>query len=481
MDEGSGGGGRRRLLALVAALLGWRACVYVVERAQEERSKIKSIEDVPETAMDLLRRLNWTSAVEEHLESMVQPSARVSAEAPKHPLVLVPGIISCGLELWRPGACFGKRFFRERLWGGLGMARTAMANISCWLDHVSLDPSTGLDREGQAVRAALGWAGADYFAPGYWLWSKLLSNAAALGYDRSTMHVACYDWRLSFRNLERRDQFLTRLKAEVEILAAAHDKVVVVGHSMGATLVTFFLSWCELGDPGWTDRHVHAVVSLGGSLLGAVGPLGAVLSGEMKATAMLGMLNELIDSQLSFLNKTRQRDIYRSLGAMGALLPKGGDALWGDDLVSVRTAGAGEADEADEATFGVDAIRAALAAELPDGASILDYDPRPRWPSRRPRVGAGAAERLAAASENPLNAPLPAAPNLTVYCLYGTRVPTEIRYKYARDGAPPTAAELGTIDYALDDGTYESGVENGTHDQCPNVPELLVLILMPCR
>ena len=61
------------------------------------------------------------------------------------------------------------------------------------------------------------------------------------------------------------------------------------------------------------------------------------MSGEMKATAMLGKVNELIDSQMSFLNKTQQRDIYRSLGALGALLPKGGDAVWGGDVVTVRS------------------------------------------------------------------------------------------------------------------------------------------------
>jgi len=231
--------------------------------------------------------------------------------------VLVPGIISCGLELWRPGACYGRGWFRERLWGGLGMARAAVKNISCWLDHISLNATTGLDRDGHEVRAALGWSGAEYFAPGYWLWAKILANAAEVGYDRSTMHMACYDWRLSFRNLERRDGYLSRLKAEVEVLARQRgEKAVVVGHSMGAALALFFFSWCEAGDPGWVDAHVHAFVSLGGSLLGAVGPLGAILSGEMKATAMLGKVNELIDSQMSFLNKTQQRDIYRSLGAI---------------------------------------------------------------------------------------------------------------------------------------------------------------------
>ena len=77
------------------------------------------------------------------------------------------------------------------------MARAILRNVSCWLDHMSLDAETGLDKAGHEVRAAEGYAGADYFAPGYWLWSKLLVEAAAVGYDRNLMHLACFDWRLS--------------------------------------------------------------------------------------------------------------------------------------------------------------------------------------------------------------------------------------------------------------------------------------------
>lgn len=476
---------RRLAAGALVALVAYRLRTSYLK----ERAKIVRIADVPEPAADLLRRLGWTAHVEEHLESRIRPSARAAGDKPKHPLVLVPGIISCGLELWRPGACYGRGWFRERLWGGLGMARAAVKNISCWLDHISLNATTGLDRDGHEVRAALGWSGAEYFAPGYWLWAKVLANAAEVGYDRSSMHMACYDWRLSFRNLERRDGYLSRLKAEVEVLTRQRgEKAVVVGHSMGAALALFFFSWCEAGDPGWVDAHVHAFVSLGGSLLGAVGPLGAILSGEMKATAMLGKVNELIDSQMSFLNKTQQRDIYRSLGALGALLPKGGDAVWGGDVVTVRSRnrsdlecdvlfceeGAENATAADDEALGVDAIRRGLAADLPRGASILDYDPaarRPRrtatgaglWPWRaRPRAAAAAERRLAAASENPLNAALPAAPKMTVYCLYGTGIDTERRYHYARRGPGRHAADLGTIDYERADSGVESGDGDGT-------------------
>ena len=291
----------RRLL--VWAALGALACVWI--RGYEKQ--LKSMDDVPEVAQDVLRRFNWTDELEYHFEKKRRPSQDVDGTA-KHPLVMVPGIISCGLELWQPGDCFGDDFFRTRLWGGLGMGRAILRNFSCWLSHMTLDADTGLDQGGREVRAAEGFAGCDYFAPGYWLWAKIFAESAAVGYDRNSMYVACYDWRLSYPNLERRDRYFTRLKHEIELLVKHNnDTVVLVGHSMGATLSFYFLSWSELVDPGFAERHVHAFVSLGGSLLGAIGPLGNMLSGEMQATAALGPINDLIDTYGKELTREMRR------------------------------------------------------------------------------------------------------------------------------------------------------------------------------
>ena len=113
----------RRLL--VWAALGALACVWI--RGYEKQ--LKSMDDVPEVAQDVLRRFNWTDELQSHFEKKRRPSADVGGTA-KHPLVMVPGIISCGLELWQPGECFGDDFFRTRLWGGLGMGRAILRNFS---------------------------------------------------------------------------------------------------------------------------------------------------------------------------------------------------------------------------------------------------------------------------------------------------------------------------------------------------------------
>mmetsp|Transcript_28528 Transcript_28528/g.88281 ORF Transcript_28528/g.88281 Transcript_28528/m.88281 type:complete len:566 (-) Transcript_28528:14-1711(-) len=439
----------RRRLATAAAIavlsMGWLRAADVVRRT-------KTVDDVPDLAIDLLHRMNWTQRVVDHLESRRSPSSRINGTA-KHPLVLVPGIISCGLELWKPGECFGRGLFRQRLWGGLGMARAILRNVSCWLDHMSLDAETGLDKADHEVRAAEGYAGADYFAPGYWLWSKLLVEAAAVGYDRNLMHLACFDWRLSYANLERRDQYFTRLKSEIEILVKRDGvKAVLLGHSMGASVCMFFLSWVELNEPGWTEKHIHTFVSLGGSLLGAVAPLGAVLSGEMQATAQLGHVNELLDRYAPHLTRSEQRDVYRSLGGLGSLLPKGGDAVWGEDLVRLMF---DENQRGESTPLGMDAIAPDLRRAL--GRHTGGYDLGASWPQARGPAG----YPLLQATENPLVAALPRAPSLSVFCIYGVGIETERRYRYTRDGAPDDLSDLGVIDFR-DDGGVDTGDGDGT-------------------
>ena len=134
---------------------------------------------------------------------------------PKHPVVLVPGIVTTGLELWRGDEC-AKSYFRQRLWGTMSMIQSIMLNTRCWLKHMSLSPETGLDPPGIKVRAAQGFEAADYVVGGYWVWSKMIENLADIGYDPLSMHMAAYDWRLPAQLLEERDGFLSGLASKIE-------------------------------------------------------------------------------------------------------------------------------------------------------------------------------------------------------------------------------------------------------------------------
>lgn len=66
----------------------------------------------------------------------------------------------------------------------------------------SLDNETGLDPPGIWVRAVPGMVAVDYFAPGYFMWAVLIQNLAKIGYVKKNLHMAAYDWRLSFQNAE---------------------------------------------------------------------------------------------------------------------------------------------------------------------------------------------------------------------------------------------------------------------------------------
>ena len=72
----------------------------------------------------------------------------------------------------------------------------------CWLEHLSLHNETGLDPPGIRVRAVPELVADDDFASGYHIWAALIENLARIGYEGKNLHMASYDWRLSFQNTE---------------------------------------------------------------------------------------------------------------------------------------------------------------------------------------------------------------------------------------------------------------------------------------
>lgn len=158
---------------------------------------------------------------------------------PHFPVVIVPGVISSGLESWSTDEK-ARKYFRKRMWGTATMFRAVILDKESWIHHIRLDPVTGLDPTGAKVRAAKGLDAADYFITGYWIWGKIIENLAAIGYDNNNMILASYDWRLAFYNLEVRDKYFTKLKADLETFKLIHDKkTVLLAHSMGKTHVDY--------------------------------------------------------------------------------------------------------------------------------------------------------------------------------------------------------------------------------------------------
>merc|ERR1711939_1261176 len=160
-------------------------------------------------------------------------------------VIMVPGVISTGLESWSTGEK-SRQYFRKRLWGSWSMMRALVLDQAAWKKHIMLDKETGLDPPGIKLRAAQGFDATDFFITGYWIWNKILENLATIGYDPTNAFTAAYDWRLSYANLEVRDQYFTRLKMYIEMAVhTSNRKVVLTSHGMGSQVLFYFFHWVE--------------------------------------------------------------------------------------------------------------------------------------------------------------------------------------------------------------------------------------------
>ncbi|KAJ3077061.1 hypothetical protein HK102_005299, partial [Quaeritorhiza haematococci] len=339
----------------------------------------------------------------------------------KYPVILIPGVVSTGLEVWNtppakstpsshktpsnpsnPSASpssnassssassssassnthtnCGQKYFRKRMWGTLNQFRAVLLDRECWMQHMRLDPLTGMDPPGVKLRAAQGLDAADYLFPGYWVWARIISNLAAIGYDNNNMHLAAYDWRLSFQNLEKRDLYFTKLKSMIEIAAqsvpfspdfdettfddndenthkehgndsnsdktnrkptnggggggSSITRVVVLTHSMGSLVFHYFLNWVASEEGGrggkdWAEKYLKGWVNIAGPMLGVPKTISALLSGEMRDTAQLNSFGTYILEK--FFSKRERADLFRSWGGMPSMLPKGGEIVWGSE------------------------------------------------------------------------------------------------------------------------------------------------------
>lgn len=151
------------------------------------------------------------------------------------------------------------------------------------------------------------------------LWGPLIESLSDLGYDERSIDLAAYDWRLSMAALQERDRYFSRLAASIEILSATNQepRVVVVSHSFGANVWTYFMQWARAPAPhgggkddAWFDEHIFSWINVAGPLLGVPKSLATLLSGEMKDTADLPPLMQLLLNK--FIKPRERMKMFRS-------------------------------------------------------------------------------------------------------------------------------------------------------------------------
>ena len=116
------------------------------------------------------------------IEDNDRPSLKFSIELMNkrhHPVVVMPGFVTTGLELWRWKPCMKATLtstYRQRIFG-MHVLGKLISDPDCVLQRLTLDPDTAADPDpGIKVRADSGFDSVDSIM-GYWVWAKSPTRA----------------------------------------------------------------------------------------------------------------------------------------------------------------------------------------------------------------------------------------------------------------------------------------------------------------
>ncbi|KAG7531668.1 hypothetical protein FFLO_04178 [Filobasidium floriforme] len=384
-----------------------------------------------------------------------------------YPVILIPGVSLNGLEQWSASKV-AKGSFRKRLWSTTQMVSAVLADRKAWMEALSLDPVTGLDPPNHRVRAAQGLDAASEFIQGYWVWQRVIENLAAIGYDPLSMEMASYDWRLSYHNLEVRDAFFTRLRDRIEQnKRITGRKTVLISHSMGGSVVNFFLKWVEAADDAegfrcgnrddrWVDQHIEAHAGIASTLLGVTKSMTAFLSGDLKDTIELHPAASWVLEK--FFSRKERANLFHKWPGSASMWMKGGDRIWGthdsapDDPANCtgdthgrffsfrQTSDSGPSRSHEPKDSEMDAEHIQPNLTMNDaGIYTLLHTPPDFQRMYHSNYSNGFENDVKILQENakdhrkwsnPLEVQLPNAPSMKQYCFYGYGKPTERSYFY---------------------------------------------------
>jgi phospholipid:diacylglycerol acyltransferase len=215
-------------------------------------------------------------------------------------------------------------------------------------------------------------------------------------------------------------------------------------------------------------------------MLGALKGLPAVLSGEMKDTAQLNSF--AVYGLEKFLSRYERAEIFRAMPGISSMLPIGGNTIWGnktwapDDqhgqnssygtFISYKEVANSTKNYAN---LTVDEAMDFLLSQTEPWYKDMVYRSYSHGIARSRKVIED-NQRIPAKWVNPLETRLPKAPNLKIYCFYGTGKPTERSYFYREDTDPLSKLNV-TIDnsYTNNDGSVDHGVILGEGDGTVNL------------
>ncbi|CEO95656.1 unnamed protein product (mitochondrion) [Plasmodiophora brassicae] len=410
-----------------------------------------------------------------------------------HPVIIIPGIVSTGLEVWQAHPSCAGHLFRTRIWGGATMIQQALMDPQCLQKHLMLNYSTGLDPDNIKVRPLSSFDSSDYLFGGvFWVWAPIIEELALIGYDPNNLFIATYDWRLSSTVMEQRDAYFTKLKSTIEIAhKTSGQKVAIVSHSYGSLVYLHFMNWVVSSKGGnanahWVETHVHAFVNIAGPLLGVPKSVATLISAEMKDTAELAPPLHYLKERL--WSRSTLIKLFRSWGSISDMLPMGGNRIWGsasgapdDGSLSGMVAftsnraeskpsncsqvGAEDRLGPEEALMSQEAREAYLRKQflsVDDSVSML-RELAPVFMQRFDRhKSVGYATNLDSAEynkpkywSNPLESRLPRAPSVKVFCLYGVGKETERAYRYREH---PGDGGCSRVPFQIDTETAGHGI-----------------------
>lgn len=318
----------------------------------------------------------------------ISPNALVSAT--NAPVILIPGLAGSVLEE-RLNRSSTPSFYCTKTsdWQVVWLSLTAASRPDCLLDDLNVDYNetshryqnqTGVEIRAYQFGNLTGIAALDPSLPSVsGTYEKLISGLKDAGYSKGKdIFGAPYDFRLAADGLEQVG-FFGALTSLVESAVAKNggQPAVIVAHSMGCLVSTYFLS---KKDAGWLKTNVASFIALSAPFEGAVTALKGSISGD--------------NFDVSVIPHDLLRPLQSTVPSGPWLFPTAD--VWGDQVLVSTTGG-------DNYTAG-DALKILQDLNLTQQATVYPW-------------------------VHNLTYPLPRL-ELPVHCLYGVDVHTETGFEY---------------------------------------------------